>query len=153
MFVSILNKIKTNRENKLRQKRIIEICLSPECDKPKYFYELMRLKLESLIENNKDKTFMMFDPKYVHIAISLCKLLEENKTTYYRPINVLNYKNYEECKDWDLNTKRVIDFEVTDDLVYKINLDPIVKANFYKIKAKNLLFKILNKNITYWLIA
>jgi hypothetical protein len=148
MFRSILNKISTNKAIKQRQKRIIEICFNQDKECPEYFYEMMRLKLENLLEISKKDPLATFDPKYVHIAIRLCKLLEENKTTYYRPINVLNYKNYEECKDWDLNTKREIDFEIVDDLVFKI--DAKLRAKFYKIKAKNLLFKIINKNILYW---
>ena len=45
-------------------------------------------------------------------------------------------------------TNEIIDFEIADDLVFKI--DTKLRAKFYKIKAKNLLFKIINKNILYW---
>ena len=151
MLSDIFNRIKKNREIKQRQKRIIEICFNQDKDCPEYFYEMMRLKLENLLEISKKDPFVTFDPKYVRIAIKLCQMLEENKMYYLRPINTQNYKNYDECKNWDFNTDKVIDFEVTDDLVFKI--DTKLRAKFYKIKAKNLLFKIINKNILYWLTA
>ena len=148
MLSDIFNRIKKNREIKQRQKRIIEICFNQDKDCPEYFYEMMRLKLENLLEVSKKDPFVTFDRKYVHIAIGLCKLLEENKMYYLRPINIQNYKNYDECKNWNFNTNEIIDFEIADDLVFKI--DTKLRAKFYKIKAKNLLFKIINKNILYW---
>lgn len=148
MLRNIFNRIKKNKEIKQRQKRIVEICFNQDKDCPEYFYEMMRLKLENLLEISKKDPFASFDLKYVHIAIGLCKLLEENKTYYLRPINTLNYKNYGECKNWNFNTNEIIDFEIADDLVFKI--DTKLRAKFYKIKAKNLLFKIINKNILYW---
>lgn len=151
MLRDIFNRIKKYREIKQRQKRIIEICFNQDKDCPEYFYEMMRLKLENLLEISKKDPFVTFDPKYVRIAINLCKLLEENKTTYYRPINIQNYKNYDECKNWNFESNKVIDYSVVDDLVFKI--DAKLRAKFYKIKAKNLLFEIINKNILYWVTA
>jgi hypothetical protein len=152
MFKSILNKIKKNKEIKQRQNRLIEICLNQEKDCPEYFYEMMRLKLENLIELSNKQSYVMFDPKYVRIAIKLCKLLEENKMYYLRPINIRNYKNYDECKDWNFNTKKVIDYDIMDDLVFKFDVSKKLQADFYKIKAKNILFKIIKQNILYWCI-
>ena len=48
------------------------------------------------------------------------------------------------------NTKKVIDYDIMDDLVFKFDVSKKLQADFYKIKAKNLLFKIINKNILYW---
>lgn len=147
MLSDIFNRIKKDMEIKQCQKRIIEICFNQDKDCPEYFYEIMRLKLENLLEISKKVPFVTFDPKYVRIAIELCKLLEENKKYYLRPINTQNYKNYDECKNWNLNNK-IIDYDAVDELVYKF--DANLRAKFYKIKAKNLLFKIINKNILYW---
>lgn len=148
MFRSILNKINAHKAIKQRQKRIIEICFNQDKDCPEYFYEMMRLKLENLLEISKKDPLATFDPKYVHIAIRLCKMLEEDRMYYLRPINIQNYKNYDECKNWNFNKTEIIDFEITDDLVFKVDIK--LRAKFYKIKAKNLLFKIINKNILYW---
>lgn len=150
MFKNILDKIQKKKELKRRQERLIEICLNQEKDCPKYFYEMLRLKLENLLEVGKKDSYIMFDPKYVKIAIKLCKMLEENKQYYLRPINTQNYKNYDECKDWNLNNK-VIDYDAVDELVY--TFDAQLCAKFYKVKAKNLLFKIINKNILYWKVS
>ena len=75
MFKSILNKIKKNKEIKQREKRIVEICLNQEKDCPEYFYEMLRLKLENLLEISNKQPYIIFDPKYVRIAINICKLL------------------------------------------------------------------------------
>ncbi len=149
------------RLRNIKRKWRLMKCVKDDKDWDYYFvYKLLLVKLENI------QDYYIYDREGVHwngneykiqYAINILKhLIDETLDTYPEHINTNNIKNYvpenmiqyynfhnedKPFKDWTLDCMRNIEGK---------ELDRINRQEFYDIKARAILFKLLNNYLPYW---
>lgn len=132
-----------------------------------YIYDLLSAKLKNVLEYSETKTITTtkaWRPEWIKRAIALIDILKGTKDFLHDVyVNLNNYKRFgmEAKVFYNLIFKYEKEIEETGGIRYStvngekkpIFLEEMIKFNkeeIYQIKARHLLFKILNQYIVYW---
>jgi len=120
-----------------------------------YIYKLLERKLRNIQEYAKIDTVTYesnWQPRYLDIAIKLCEKLQYgiHDIGY---VNINNAKRFRDARDLNFEPRQPnphIRSEILKQAWEQVDFVKYAKEDLYEIKARHLLFKILENYIGYW---